>query len=140
MKFYTNYNRREVKGSVNSGKKLVKTAGYIPFEEQLIRMQQAGDRLAAYREKQYMYKDDSLAERDTSMPLDIYQDKLDALQISKDFVDDIVSKASAANEQKRAKDEGGATSGATTEDAASEVGEAAAESQQKADVNAELNS
>lgn len=140
MKFYTNYNRREVKGSVNSGKKLVKTAGYIPFEEQLLRMQQAGERLATYREKQYMYKDNSLAERDTSMPLDIYQDKLDALQIRKDFVEDIVSKASAANEQKRAKDDGGATLGATTEDAASNSDGVAAEVQQKSAVHAELNS
>ena len=142
MKFYTNYNRKPVSGTVNSGKKLVKTAGYVPLEEQLIRFQQAGDRLQMYRESQYMYRDDSLAQRDSSMPHDIYQDKLDALDIRNEFAEQMAAKAPAASEQngapaaseqRRAADDGGATLGATTEDKVRN-GEAA-QAQAKMEIN-----
>ena len=75
---HTHLNPRKVIPEQNSGEICVETAGYIPRQDLIEQMILAGARLDAYRESQYMYRDNSLAELDAGMPEDIFMDKLEA--------------------------------------------------------------
>lgn len=53
MEFYTKFKRPEKRYEVNSGEKLVETAGYIPARIQIEEFIAAGKRLNAARAEQY---------------------------------------------------------------------------------------
>ena len=85
MQFFTNFNRPAVRAHVPTGEVLVETAGYVPLEQQIMQMSAASLALQQFRASSYMYKDGSLAERDMSMPADIFADKMEAMDAAREL-------------------------------------------------------
>lgn len=87
MVIYTNLKKPKISPEVNSGKKLVETAGYIPLKDIIANLTIGGLRLQAIREAQYMYANDSIALQDTGDVESIFMDKLDASDYYRNLYD-----------------------------------------------------
>lgn len=96
--FFTAFNRPPRRVHPGGGKVITETAGFITRKERIENLILAGQRLQAYRESAYMYKDNSLAERDTGMPSDIFKDEIEATDEAAAFFTEQAAKADQGKE------------------------------------------
>ena len=99
------YERGHRLHAVKSDDKKVKTAGYIPRRQRIEALLDAGNRLVEYRERTYMYKNDSLAEQDSCMPEDIWQDEIEHEDSKRAFETEIANRPKTANKDGSEKEE-----------------------------------
>jgi len=58
MKFFTEFERPEMCGEVLTDEVMVERSGYIPADQQILSMMEAGQRLGDYRRERYDYGPD----------------------------------------------------------------------------------
>ena len=79
--FYTQYNRPDDPGEINSGELLVETAGYVPAEQRIRAIMMAGQRLVESRRAEYDYdSEDDISEDRYDPTRDPGYDLADATQ------------------------------------------------------------
>lgn len=68
MDFQTHYKRNPAPPEINSGEKLVETAGYITAQQRIEAILNAGQRLVEFRKEQFDFSDDSEFDEDFEDP------------------------------------------------------------------------
>lgn len=105
MKFETHYSRTPAPPEINTGEKLVETAGYMTAQQRIEAIMNAGQRLESWRKEQFDFSDkidenffDPTRRKNYDLA-DAFQDKLSAdanLAQAKAEADDLLKSSQAA--------------------------------------------
>ena len=85
MEIFSTFKRPAPTLHMDSGEVRTETAGYIPRKERIQALQDAGLKLQAYRNQRFMYPDNVVAEKDSGMPDEIFQEPIDIADKARDF-------------------------------------------------------